>query len=75
MKFQKLILGMLLSLFIVSCSKDDASSNSDLSDAKANTKMDAVTDDIAKVIDDQFSTQFGPSGKSSEIVQTFLPEL
>lgn len=73
MKSQKLILGMLLSLFIMSCSNNDSTSTSDLSEAKINAKMDVITDDVSKIVDDQFGAQFGVSGKSSVAITSFLP--
>ena len=73
MKSQKLILGMLLSLFMLSCSNNDSNSTSDLSEAKVNAKIDVITDDVSKVVDDQFGAQFGVSGKSSESITSFLP--
>lgn len=55
MKTTHLLLGFALSLTILSCSKDDSSSNNSISadDAKASAKIDAMNDDVSSLVEEQ----------------------
>jgi len=85
MKTQKLVLGIMISFLIVSCSKDEVvDSNKALTatEAKVDTEIDGIADDVSTVIDDQFEIQRAISGRPSgeearsgfdNAVQTHLP--
>ncbi|MGL2963053.1 hypothetical protein ACSVH2_04440 [Flavobacterium sp. RSB2_4_14] len=75
MKIKNLVLGLTLSMFILSCSNDDKNTSSEMSDAKVSAKIDIVTEDVSKIIEDQFSLQANPnSGRTSEnSIQTLPP--
>jgi hypothetical protein len=75
MKIKNLVLGLALSMFILSCSKDDSSaSSSDLNEAQVSTKIDMVTEDVAKIAEDQFTLQANPgAGKNSDLETQALP--
>ena len=62
-------------MFILSCSKDDNTSSSEMSDAKVSTQIDNATEDVSKIVEDQFSLQANPgAGKTTEnSVQTLPP--
>jgi hypothetical protein len=62
-------------ILIVSCSKDnDSNSNSGLTKAEitTNAKIDAVSNDVADIVDDQYLEQ-NPTGKSSTAANSILP--
>lgn len=61
-----------MSLFFFSCNKEEESSfNSE--DAKINANIDMISDDISKIIDDQYDAQVTVSGRLTETVQSILP--
>jgi hypothetical protein len=75
MKIKSLILSAALAVLVLSCSKDDSNNAAanDLSDAKVNAKIDLVTEDVSKIVDEQFALQVNPSaGRNSQEV-TALP--
>lgn len=72
MKATKFILGLALVIMTFSCSKDDNSS-SNSSDAKIESNLDLIADDVSKVVDDQFNVQQGLSGRNIESYTSFLP--
>ncbi len=73
MKIKNLALGLTLSMFILSCSKDDSSSSSDLSEAKVSAKIDMVTEDVAKIAEDQYALQANPGAGKNDFVTQDLP--
>lgn len=71
MKIKSLILSATLAVLVLSCSKDDSNNatSNDLSDAKVNSKIDLVTEDVSKIVDEQFALQANPSaGRNSQEV-------
>jgi len=71
MKIKSLILSAAIAVLALSCSKDDSNNaaSNDLSDAKVNAKIDLVTEDIGKIVDEQFALQANPSaGRNNEEV-------
>ena len=75
MKIKNLVLGLALSMFILSCSKDDNSSpSSDLSDAQVSTKIDMVTEDVAKIAEDQYALQVNQGAGKNDLETQDLPE-
>ena len=71
MKIKSLILSAALAVLAPSCSKDDSNNaaSNDLSDAKVNAKIDLVTEDVSKIVDEQFALQANPSaGRNSKEV-------
>lgn len=75
MKIKNLLLGLTLSMLILSCSKEDNNgSSSELSNAKVSAKIDMVTEDVAKIAEDQYALQANPgAGKNSEFETQALP--
>jgi hypothetical protein len=72
MKTTKLILGIMLSALVISCNKDD-NNTSEMTEAKVNAKIDVATDDVSKIIDDQFDIQASDAGRLAEDAIPFLP--
>jgi hypothetical protein len=74
MKIKNVLLGLTLSMFILSCSNDDKTSSTEMSDAKVSAKIDIVTEDVSQIVEDQFSLQANPgAGKTSENITQDLP--
>ncbi|MEK8180555.1 hypothetical protein WMW71_09405 [Flavobacterium buctense] len=74
MKIKNLVLGVTLSMFILSCSKDDSnSSSSDLSEAQVSAKIDMVTEDVAKIAEDQYALQANPGAGKNDLETQALP--
>jgi outer membrane murein-binding lipoprotein Lpp len=76
MKTKKLVLGLLLSLFILSCSKDDSNASSqslNSDEAKISANIDAISEDISQVVDDQFNAQAAAAGRSTTLPESILP--
>ena len=73
MKTKKLLVGLLLSFLIISCSKEDNNSSLNSEDAKINTTIDAITDDISQIVDDQFTAQSNSSGRTLTLPESILP--
>ena len=73
MKTTKLILGLAIVLMTFSCSKDDGNSAFNADDAATSAKMDIMNDDVSKIVEDQLTTDDGISGRSTEVVEAFLP--
>ncbi len=66
MKTKILMLGMILSLMTISCSKKDNADNSTISadEAAINAKFDAANDDVSAIIEEQLdATMSSPSGR------------
>lgn len=75
MKTKNLVLGLALSMFILSCSKDDNSSpSSELSEAQVSAKIDLVTEDVAKIAEDQYTLQANPGAGKNDLETQDLPE-
>jgi hypothetical protein len=57
MKTKIVTLGILLSLFVVSCSKNDTSETSYMSkdEAQASSKIDLASDDVSTIVEDQYN--------------------
>lgn len=73
MKIKNLFLGLTLSMLILSCNKDDDSSSSELSDAKVSAKVDQATEDVAKIVEDQYALQVNPSAGKNALQTQALP--
>ncbi len=74
MKIKNLVLGLTLSMFILSCSNDDKPASSDLSEAKASAQIDIVVEDVSRIVEDQYALQANPgAGKMSENSTQDLP--
>lgn len=76
MKSKILLFGLLASLMFVSCSKNEDAVVEDtfsLEEGNVNAKIDIITDDICKVVEDQLTLADGISGRSAAGVDSFLP--
>ncbi len=76
MKRKILMLGLVLSLMTIGCSKDKGESDQSTitaEEAGINAKVDASNDDVSKVAEDQLNVSEGFSGKSVAIATPFLP--
>ncbi|MGV9003165.1 hypothetical protein [Flavobacterium sp.] len=75
MKIKTLVLGLTISMCILSCSKNDSSSNDNLNAIQARTsaEIDNITDDISTIAENQIDIQLSDSGKLTAIPETFLP--
>jgi hypothetical protein len=73
MKTTKIILGMALAFSIFSCSKDDSNSSSGLSEAKVSAKIDMATEDVAKIVEDQYALQVNPDAGKNDLETENLP--
>lgn len=74
MRIKHLVLGLTLSMFVLSCSKDDNNASSDLSEAKVSAKIDMVTEDVAKIAEDQYALQANPgAGRNNDFETQMLP--
>lgn len=67
MKIKTLALGTVLAIFALSCNKDDSTGSPELNEAKVASKIDMVTEDVAKIVEDQYSLQANPgAGKTTD---------
>lgn len=73
MKTTKIILGLALAFSIFSCSKDDNNSSTELSEAKASAKIDLATEDVAKIVEDQYALQVNPGAGKNNLETQDLP--
>lgn len=73
MKTKIFLLGFLLSLAVIGCSKDDSTSSSSTEDATVNAKIDDATDDVSKIVDDQSNRQENASRGTADAPASFLP--
>lgn len=73
MKTKKIILGIMMAFVLFSCSKDENVKMTTVQELKVNAQMDEITDDVSKIVDDQYNIQFGLSGRNSQMVDSFLP--
>ncbi len=75
MKIKNLVLGVTLSMFILSCSKDDSNStSSELSEAQVSAKIDMATEDVSKIAEDQYALQANPGAGKNDLETQDLPE-
>ncbi|WP_284651521.1 hypothetical protein [Flavobacterium terrisoli] len=72
MKIKNLVLGFALSMFVLSCSKDENGS-SDLSEAKVSAKIDVATEDVAKIVEEQYELQANPGAGKNDLETQALP--
>ena len=76
MKTKILFLGLVLSLFTVSCTKDSADNSTITADeATVNAKIDIANDDVSDIVETQFNATMDNSttGKNSEAATTTYP--
>lgn len=76
MKKKILFLGLVLSLFTISCNKDNEESSTITADeASMNAKIDIASDDVSDVVEGEFLATMdnNVSGKSTEVSATNLP--
>ena len=74
MKIRTIILGLTLSMFVLSCSKEDSSDSSpEMSEAKVSAKIDMATEDVAKIVEEQYSLQVNPGAGKNELETQTLP--
>jgi hypothetical protein len=73
MKATKLILGLAVVLMTFSCSKDEGNAAFSKDEAATSAKLDIMNDDVAKIVEDQLTTDDGISGRSAQVVEAFLP--
>lgn len=76
MKTKILFLGLVLSLFTVSCTKDSADNSTITADeATVNAKIDLANDDVSNIVETQFNATMDNSttGKTSETATTTYP--
>ncbi len=69
----KLFLGLCLVVFATSCNKEEENSISTTQEMRANAQMDAISDDVSKIVDDQFDAQFIDAGKIAQ-TDAYLPD-
>lgn len=73
MKTTRIILGLALSLAVFSCSKDDSSSDN-MTEAKANAKIDAITDDVSDLVEKEYYEAANPAGRTTQPQELALPD-
>lgn len=68
MKTKNLILGFALSLTILSCNREDNSNAISTEDAKTSAKIDAMTDDVSSLVEEQEANTYSNtiSGKVAD---------
>lgn len=74
MKTKNLILGVALSLTILSCNKEDNGSSISAEDAKVSAKIDAMNDDVSNIVEEQESNTYtnATSGKVADLAVSEL---
>ena len=76
MKIKNLVLGLALSMFVLSCSKDDSSAtNNDLNatQAKTSAEIDNISDDVSTIVENQIDIQISETGRMANPPESFLP--
>lgn len=76
MKTKILFLGLVLSLFTISCNKDEEDNSTiTAEEASMNAKIDIANDDVSDIVDGEFVATMdnNVSGKSNEVSETSLP--
>jgi len=71
MKSTKFILVFAIIALTISCNKEDEKTSTS-EELKANAQMDIISDDVSKIVEDQYEIQLEESGKTT-IVEPFLP--
>jgi outer membrane murein-binding lipoprotein Lpp len=76
MKTRIVILGMILSLVTISCSKNDAKDEALITadEVSVNAKVDAMNNDVANIAEDEFNADNGVSGRPANSTNNFLPD-
>src|SRR6476620_5746695 len=76
MKTQKLIVGLLLSLAIISCNKDDDNTQPVVpisqQEVAANAQMDDISDDVLQIVESQSDSE--PANRLSGSAQNFMSQ-
>jgi len=76
MKTQKLIVGLLLSLAIISCNKDDDNTQPvvpiNQQEVAANAQMDDISDDVLQIVESQSDSE--PANRLSGSAQNFMSQ-
>ena len=76
MKTKKILIGMMLALlFFSSCNNDSKDNASDLTaqETDVNAKIDMITDDVSKIVEDQLTSQINGGGRMI-LPGRFLPD-
>lgn len=65
MKIKTLVLGTAMTMLFLGCNQDDSNNSSRLDEARVSSKIDMATEDVAKIVEDQYSLQANPgAGKT-----------
>lgn len=72
MKITKFILAITIIGLSISCNKDEEKTSTS-EELKSNAQMDVISDDVSKIVEDQYDAQFAASGRTSVAVDPFLP--
>ena len=73
MKAKKLLLGLCISLFILSCDKENESTSPMTSaDAKISAEIDQITDDVSLIVEEQ-SFEQESAGRNGATLESMLP--
>ena len=78
MKTRILMLGLVLSIMTIGCTKKDATDSTVISpdEATINAKIDAVNEDVSRIIEEQFdATQANPLGRGIEAAPPSCPTI
>lgn len=75
MKTKIIILGIALSFLTIGCSKNDTDTSTPFTtnEAAINSKLDIITDDVSKIVENQLTTEDGMLGRTTSD-SPFLPE-
>lgn len=74
MKAKIVLLGITLSLLAIGCNSKDAITTMTAEEATISSKLDIITDDVSKIVENQLTSEDGISGKSAATVSPYLPE-
>ncbi len=76
MKNKVILFAASLLIFASSCNKDDAKEENTLTQDEIATsaKIDNVADDISKIVEEQFGSDFGIQNRGSATSSNFLPD-
>lgn len=76
MKIKILMVATVLSLLVLSCSKEDNVIDKPAftaDEATVNAKLDVMNDDLSQVVEENLTAEDGISGKNTQTVETFSP--
>ena len=76
MKIKILMFATVLSLLVLSCSKDENVIDKPAftaDEATVNAKLDVMNDDLSQVVEENLTVEDGISGKNTQTVETFSP--